>query len=127
MTYPSGGRTLRCAMLLETLDVPVERFEADTGWALKPQGACRGEICVPLPAGVANAMVDVRIVADRLGMPLVRHADEDLWALGPASLAGHALPTAEAPELELPDLDGRMFRLSSLRGRKVVIVSWAPY
>ena len=114
-------------MILETLDVAVERFEAGTNWALKPQGACRGEVCVPLPGGVSNGMVDVRQVADRLGMPLVRHANEDLWALGPASLAGHALPTAVAPELELPDLDGRMFRLSSLRGQKVVIVSWAPY
>jgi hypothetical protein len=114
-------------MIFQTLDVPVERFEKDTGWSLKPEGACRGEICVPLPDGVTSGVVDVRQVAGRLGMPLVRHADEDLWALGPASLTGHALPTAVAPELELPDLDGRMFRLSSLRGQKVVIVSWAPY
>ena len=35
--------------------------------------------------------------------------------------------TAEAPELRLPDLDGNEFVLSSLRGQKVVIVSWAPY
>ncbi len=45
----------------------------------------------------------------------------------PASLSGHALSTAEAPELVLPDLDGNEFRLSSLRGQKVVIVAWAPY
>ena len=50
-----------------------------------------------------------------------------LWALGPASMSGRALSTAVAPELELPDLDGNMFQLSSLRGKKVVIVSWAPY
>ena len=106
---------------------PDRTIRNGTGWSLKPQGACRGEICVPLTAGVTGGMVDVRQVAGLLAMPLVRHADEDLWALGPASLAGHALPTAEAPELELPDLDGRMFRLSSLRGQKVVIVSWAPY
>ena len=51
----------------------------------------------------------------------------DLWALGPETLSGHALPSAEAPELVLPDLDGNEFHLSSLRGQKVVIVSWAPY
>ena len=113
-------------MILESLRVPVHEFESGTGWALKPQGACRGDICVPLGSGVADT-VDVEAVAERLGMPLIADPDEGLWALGPATLAGHALPTAEAPELELPDLDGRMFRLSSLRGQKVLIVSWAPY
>jgi hypothetical protein len=81
---------------------------------------------VPLPDAAADD-VDVAAVADRLGMPLVHDEDEGLWALGPASLAGKALPTAEAPELELPDLEGRPFRLSSLRGQKVVLVAWAPY
>jgi len=27
----------------------------------------------------------------------------------------------------LPDLDGNEFRLSSLRGQKVLLVAWAPY
>lgn len=114
-------------MILDQLHVPVDRFESATGWALKPQGACRGELCVPLPAGVEGDVVDVPVVAERLGMPLVHDEEEGLWALGPASLGGTALPTAAAPELELPDLDGRPFRLSSLRGSKVLLVAWAPY
>ena len=112
-------------MILDELQVPRERFERETGWELKPQGACRGEVCVPLP-GVGDP-VDVAAVADRLGMPLVRDEEAGLWALGPAALAGHALPTAVAPELELPDLEGTTFRLSSLRGQKVLLVAWAPY
>src|SRR4051812_24097245 len=115
-------------MLLEQLRIPAAELEAGTGWALKPQGACRGEVCVPLPAdAVRDGQVDVAVVAERLGMPLVADADAGLWALGPETLSGHALPSAEAPELVLPDLDGNEFRLSSLRGQKVVIVSWAPY
>ena len=115
-------------MLLEQLRIPVEDFEAGSGWALKPEGACRGDLCVPLPAGaVTDGAVDVPVVAGRLGMPLVEDADATLWALGPETLSGHALPSAEAPELVLADLDGNEFRLSSLRGQKVVIVSWAPY
>lgn len=113
-------------MILNSLQVSPEAFEQGTGWALKPEGACRGEICVPLPGGV-GASVEVPAVADRLGMPLVHDESEGLWALGPASLGGHTLPTAEAPDVELPDLDGRPFRLSSLRGQKVLIVAWAPY
>ena len=115
-------------MLLERLRVPVTEFESASGWSLKPQGACRGDVCVPLPAdAVQDGEVDVRAVAERLGMPLVHDAAAGLWALGPETLSGHALPTAEAPELVLPDLDGSEFRLSSLRGRKVVLVAWAPY
>ncbi len=115
-------------MLLEQLRVSVDEFEAGSGWSLKPHGACRGEVCVPLPAGaVRDGAVDVAAVAERLGMPLVEDAEAGLWALGPETLSGHALASAEAPELVLSDLDGEEFRLSSLRGQKVVIVSWAPY
>ena len=115
-------------MLLERLRVPVAEFEAGSGWSLKPQGACRGEVCVPLPAEVVvDGEVDVTAVAERLGMPVVGDPDGGLWAVGPETLSGHALPSAEAPELVLPDLDGNEFRLSSLRGQKVVLVAWAPY
>lgn len=115
-------------MLIERLRIPVADFEAGSGWSLKPEGACRGEVCVPLPSeAVGDGEVDVTAVASRLGMPLVHDEAAGLWALGPETLSGHALASAEAPELVLPDLDGNEFRLSSLRGQKVVIVSWAPY
>ena len=114
-------------MILDSLTLPAARFEEGTGWTLKPQGACRGEVCVPLPVGVHDGQVNVAVVAERLGMPLVESAADGLWSLGPASFGGHVLATAEAPELELPDLEGRPFRLSSLKGQKVLVVSWAPY
>jgi DNA-binding IclR family transcriptional regulator len=51
-----------------------------------------------------------------------------LWSFGPETLGGRSLPSAVAPELELPDVNtGETVRLSSLRGQKVVIASWAPY
>jgi peroxiredoxin len=43
------------------------------------------------------------------------------------TLPQHVRSSAEAPELVLPDLDGHQFRLSALRGQKVVLVAWAPY
>src|ERR1700730_14336366 len=113
-------------MILDRLDITAPEFERATGWAIKPEGACKGELCVPLADAAASGF-DVVAVSTRLGMPLVRDAEHGLWALGPETIGGRALASAEAPELVLPDLDGNQFRLSSLRGRKVVLVAWAPY
>lgn len=63
----------------------------------------------------------------RLGAPLLHDEQNGLWALGPATVSGRSLATAHAPEVELPDVDGDPFRLSSLRGRKVLLVAWASW
>ena len=61
-------------------------------------------------------------------MPLVADDAHGIWALGPeTAVTGRALTTAVAPELELPDADGNPFRLSSLRGQKVLLVAWASW
>ena len=111
-------------MILDSLDVTPEQFAAGTGWTIKPEGACKAEVCVPLGR---REGFDLAATAERLGMALVHDPDAGLWALGPETLGDRALVSAEAPELVLGDLDGREFRLSSLRGQKVLIVSWAPY
>jgi hypothetical protein len=110
-------------VILESLDIGADDFGVGTGWEIKPEGACWNDVCVPLGGGPFA----VQRVADRLGMALVRDDGAGVWALGPASVSGRALTSAVAPELVLPDVDGNEFRLSSLRGEKVVIVAWAPY
>jgi len=117
-------------MLLTELEADPTDFETRTGWTIKPEGACKADVCVPLPreARRPDGRLDMRIVAERLGMPVVRDADHDLWAVGPeTAVTGRALTTAVAPDLVLPDVDGRPFRLSSLRGQKVVLVAWASW
>ncbi len=117
-------------MLLTTDRVERRAFERGTGWKLEPEGACRGDVCVPLPGLLGDPKgddeVDVASIAERLGMPIVRHSDA-LAALGPATTGGNALATATAPDLVLPDFEGRPFDLASLRGEKVVLVAWSPY
>lgn len=119
---PDFGRGYHRRMILERLDVDREHFRLGTGWEIKPEGACKGDVCVPLPGEF-----DVTSVAARLGMALVHDEEQGVWALGPESLSAHALVTAQAPDLVLDDIDGNEFHLSSLRGQKVVLVAWAPY
>ena len=117
-------------MILTELVVDTGSFETHTGWAITPQGACKGEVCVPLPPAARrdDGRLDATVVAERLGMPLVADSDRGLWALGPeTAVTGRALSTAVAPELELPNANGNPFRLSSLRGQKVLLIAWASW
>ena len=108
-------------MILTTLDRPPEDLERRTGWTVKPEGACRGDVCVPLPEPF-----DVHDLAQRLGMALVHDEEQGVWSLGPES-GGRALQSAELPEIVLPDRDGRDFELRSLRGTKLFMVAWASW
>jgi hypothetical protein len=108
-------------MLLDRLDISPGEFQHLTGWEIKPEGACKGETCVPL----GNQPFDAAFTAERLGMALVE--DQQLWALGPETLSGQVLTTTDTADFALPDLDGNEFRMSSLRGQKVIVVAWAPY
>ncbi len=112
-------------MILETLEVDAATLEARTGWVIKPEGACKGDRCVPLPAHDGD-MIDVRMLAERLGMPLIEDTASGLWSLGPEA-GGRALTSVEAPDLTLPDVDGNDFHLRSLRGKKVLLVAWASW
>ena len=115
-------------MLLESLTIAADEFTRGTGWEIKPEGACRDDVCVSLGTDAVGAL-DVTDVADRLGMPLVADEGHGLWALGPASgPTRRALVTATAPELTLPDLrTGDEFSVSSLRGSKVLLLAWASW
>jgi hypothetical protein len=114
-------------MLLTELSMSVDEFEAATGWAAKPEGMCKGPVCVPAPDAITgDGSLDVAAVADRLGMAVVRDDAAGVWSIGPQS-GGRALTTAVAPDLELPDVDGNPFRLASMHGRKVLLVAWASW
>jgi hypothetical protein len=116
-------------MILQSLDdVSAEQFADHTGWHPQPHGLCQGDRCVPAAGSLrADRTIDIGIAADRLGMPLIHDDDHRVWALGPATIGGRALASAAAADPELQTSDGRPFRLSSLHGRKVVLVAWASY
>jgi len=112
-------------VILTALKIDRKEFESRTGWEIKPEGACKAHVCVPLPDG-ANDQLDARMLSERLGMPLVEDADHELWCLGPES-GGHALSSAQFPDLVLPDWHGGDFDLRSLRGQKIFLLAWASW
>ena len=112
-------------MILTTLDITPDEFAAGTGWVIKPQGACKAELCVPLPP-MSGERFDVRVAAGRIGMPLVHDDESGLWCLGPEA-GGRALSSAVTPDVVLPDWRGNVFHLDSLRGTKVLLLAWASW
>lgn len=117
-------------MLIRTNTVPRTDFENGTGWTLKPEGACKGDVCIPLQkldSAHNSEAVDPIALAEAIGLPIAESVEHDLRAIGPEAVGARALTTATAPELELPDVNGNPFKLSSLRGQKVLVYAWAPY
>jgi hypothetical protein len=113
-------------VILERPEVDRAALAAQTGWEIRPEGACKADRCVPLPDAASEGPIDTRMLSQRLGMAVVADEAHGLWALGPES-GGRALMSAEMPELELPDRNGRPFSLRSLRGTRIVMVAWASW
>jgi hypothetical protein len=117
----------------DALWLPIARIEAATGWALKPEGLCRGPVCVPVPARRHDALVrdgraDIAALWRHQDKPVAASDDGDVWVLGEA--AGDratVLASLEAPDFELPDIEGRPHRLSDHRGSKVLLTTWASW
>ena len=102
--------------------------ERATGWTLKPEGMCRGEICVPLRAEMQrDAGVDLAAFWRLLGNPVVHDDPGKTWALGAGADARNAtLADGIAPDFTLPDLDGKPHTLSALRGKKYFFAPGPP-
>ena len=108
-------------------------LERVSGWAHKPEGFCKGDVCVPVPAARKDEFVRVEsynlaALADLLGQPMVADAENRAYCFGEASAERRRILTSlDAPDFTLPDLDGRMHSLSQYRGKKVFLVSWASW
>src|ERR1700758_1583922 len=75
-----------------------------TGWTLKPEGLCRGEICVPMPGALVEGRIDVAAFWERLGQPAISDQDGQAWVLGTgAAERRESLSNLQAPDFELPD------------------------
>jgi hypothetical protein len=118
----------------DTRVVDAADLAAATGWELKPEGLCRGELCMPLlgravAAGGEPDRIDLGEWAAALRLPLAVDAEHGVAALAPAPDAGGGgLQVGDpAPELTLPDLDGNHVSFGQFSGRKRVLLTWASW
>src|SRR5689334_4507282 len=67
----------------------LDDLRATTGWELKPQGVCLGEVCVPIPTGRAAEFVraddqqfNLAALARQLRQPVVHDDMHAVWCFG---------------------------------------------
>jgi hypothetical protein len=113
----------------EALWVGPAQLTSLTGYELNPEGACREDVCVPLPADlIRNGQVDVAAFWRLIGHPVLHDSSGTVWLLAEAAVARRqALESGRAPDFTLPDLEGTQYSLSEFRGKKVFLATWASW
>jgi hypothetical protein len=96
---------------------------------LKPQGACRADLCIPIPKSMIRGdYFNLTAFAKKAGQPVVAEAGERVWSLGEMQALGGGFVTSRiAPDFAVPDRAGRPVHLSRFRGKKVLVVTWASW
>lgn len=108
-----------------------ENLETALGWEWKPEGLCRGDVCVPLADSDEigdGDRVDLSAVASRLGMSTLLDEDAALLAVSaPAAARRAGLKGRVAPDFTLPDLDGNLHSLEQFKDRKRLLIAFASW
>jgi hypothetical protein len=115
--------------------IRTDELAAATGWELKPEGACLGDLCVPMLGDERADLVRTRGdgawlkysgLADKVGQKYV--TADGVWSLGAVpAVRRSTLEAGLAPDFEVTDRKGETLRLSDLRGKKVLVITWASW
>jgi hypothetical protein len=127
-----GERTVEGTRAGASVRIAADDVERVTGWTLKPEGLCRGDVCVPVRDRGALAVddgVDLQGFADALHRPFVVDDDVDIAVLGTSAAdRSEERRAMRVPgEVSLRDFDGREHRWSELGRKKKLLFAWASW
>ena len=132
-TLIDGDRatSLRASIDGDAVRIAPDALREATGWELKPEGLCHGDLCIPVRdrALLVDARgIDLAAFARAQDRPLALDVAQRAAALGVSAAERSArLATLEAPDFSLPDLHGRMHTLSAHRGKKALLIVYASW
>lgn len=116
---------------LDPLTVSVDDFAGATGWVLKPEGFCRGDVCVPVrdsSVQTSDGGINVQAAATALRRSAVFDSMRGIAALGESARdLGDQMSSLVAPDFTLPDIDGNPVSLHSFNRRKVLLLAWSSW
>jgi hypothetical protein len=98
---------------------------------VKPQGACRADVCIPLSKTLKNGeWFNLTGFAHKIGETVVieKDADQNVYSFGEIPvLRGSFYNSRIAPDFAVPDRKGRVIHLSDFRGKKTLVITWASW
>ena len=115
-------RMERDDLWVRATDLPrINEFE------LKPQGACRVDICIPIPKTLKQGeWFNLTGFSRKIGQAYV--GDSSVWSFGEVPVVRRGfLNSRVAPDFAVPDRKGRVIHLSDFKGKKVLVVTWASW
>ena len=115
----------------DALVVDADALADATGWHLRDEGLCRGDVCIPrfaLAGLERDGGLDLAAFARALGRPLATEpaAAVAVLAESPDDQAA-AIADGQAPPFVLPDLDGNPVALADFVGRKKLLLAWSSW
>ena len=137
IVYDEAATTLESArddsgqLWLTTADL-----ERATGFEIKPQGVCRGALCVPVPKDRRQQFLrkesgktwfNLSAFAALVQQPVAHDAALSTWYFGLRADQRQTLASLQAPDFTLPDLQGKKHSLRDFRGKKVFLITWASW
>ena len=106
-------------------------FERLSGWSLKPEGLCKGAVCVPvinsqlLSDGMSIDLIEFSRIVNQ---NIVVDSQYRVAAFGEQapSRAG-LMKSLDAPNFTLPDIHGKQVSFSDFNRRKRLLLAWSSW
>jgi len=115
----------------EVVSVSRAALQESIGWEIRPEGLCRGDICVPVTddGGIVHGdQVDLVAAARLTGSEVLIDHDAPAIAISlPAPIRHQTLVGRQAAEFTLPDLNGDSHSLSEFAGKRRLLVAFATW
>ena len=117
------------AQNVDTLWIRKRDLPRVNGFTLKPQGACRADLCIPIPKAMLHGdYFNLTAFANKAGQAVVAATGARVWSFGEMQALGGGLSNSRvAPDFDVPDRVGRPVHLAGFRGKKVLLVTWASW
>ena len=131
--YQGNTITLTVTGSGEGLLVSPEDLTRINGFVLKPEGACFGDLCIPLNDSLLveqdnQSWFDLTAFANLLEQPYVVDTEAHVWGFAemPAKRES-TIVDAMAPNFEVIDRQGNVIRMADFKGKKALIVTWSSW
>jgi len=112
------------ALWVRKTDLPkINDFE------VKPQGACRADVCIPIPKDMTHGdYFNLTAFANKVHQAVVTDTDTRVWSFGEIpALRGGFISSRIAPDFAITDRKGKIVHLNDFRGKKVLLFTWASW